>query len=144
MTTGTAGFGGGACTGTTAACKPIIAAFPGEDSSDRGAVSTLAWAVVRQDVIRACIRPPFARMGPERGTEHAVDGSVHRQLIDRFDDIERIVAEAQLAVREALARHRRAGNPVAVWRSGRVEWIPPEEIPVDLLPGAIAKTGVSG
>jgi len=51
--------------------------------------------------------------------------------LDRFNDIERILAEAQLAVREALAEHRRAGNPVAVWRNGRVEWIPPEEIPID-------------
>jgi len=35
------------------------------------------------------------------------------------------------AVREALAVHRRAGNPVAVWRNDRVEWIPANEIPED-------------
>lgn len=63
------------------------------------------------------------------------------QPVNRFDDIERIVAEAQLAVREALARHRLAGNPVAVWRNGRVEWVPPEEIPVDLPPGASTNSG---
>ncbi|HEX5760422.1 MAG TPA: hypothetical protein VF121_14635 [Thermoanaerobaculia bacterium] len=34
------------------------------------------------------------------------------------------------AVREALLRHKQAGNPVAVWRGGRVEWIQPEDIPV--------------
>jgi hypothetical protein len=33
------------------------------------------------------------------------------------------------AVREALGQHRRAGNPVAVWRDGRVELIPANEIP---------------
>lgn len=35
------------------------------------------------------------------------------------------------AVREALAQHRRAGHPVAVWRNGRVEWIPAQDIPDD-------------
>ena len=34
-----------------------------------------------------------------------------------------------LAVREALQEHKRAGNPVAVWRNDRVEWIQPEDIP---------------
>jgi hypothetical protein len=34
------------------------------------------------------------------------------------------------AVRAALLRHRQIGNPVAVWRNERVEWLPPDEIPV--------------
>jgi hypothetical protein len=34
-------------------------------------------------------------------------------------------------VREALKRHKLAGNPVCVWRDGKVVWIPPEEIPID-------------
>lgn len=33
------------------------------------------------------------------------------------------------AVQEALRRHKLAGNPVAVWRDARVEWIQPEDIP---------------
>jgi hypothetical protein len=33
------------------------------------------------------------------------------------------------AVRDALARHKKAGNPVAVWRDGKVIWLRPEEIP---------------
>ncbi len=33
-------------------------------------------------------------------------------------------------MREALLRHKQAGNPIAVWRDGRVEWIQPEDIPV--------------
>jgi hypothetical protein len=33
------------------------------------------------------------------------------------------------AVREALLRHKRLGNPIAVWREGRVVWLAPEEIP---------------
>jgi hypothetical protein len=35
------------------------------------------------------------------------------------------------AVRHALLMHKRAGNPIAVWRDGRVVIIPPEEIVVD-------------
>jgi hypothetical protein len=34
----------------------------------------------------------------------------------------------QLAVREALLMHKRIGNPVAIWKDGRVVIIPPEEI----------------
>lgn len=32
------------------------------------------------------------------------------------------------ATREALLMHKRAGNPVAVWRDGRVVLLQPEEI----------------
>ncbi|HXG67154.1 MAG TPA: hypothetical protein VNO70_18775, partial [Blastocatellia bacterium] len=35
------------------------------------------------------------------------------------------------AVRQALLMHKRAGNPVASWKDGKVVMIPPEEIPVD-------------
>lgn len=35
------------------------------------------------------------------------------------------------AVRHALLMHKRAGNPIAVWRDDRVVIIPPEEIIVD-------------
>ncbi len=45
-------------------------------------------------------------------------------------DIEQILAdkgkiEAALraAVREALALHKQAGNPIAVWHDGKVEWM---------------------
>lgn len=32
------------------------------------------------------------------------------------------------AVAEAIAEHKRRGNPIAVWRNGKAVWIPPEEI----------------
>lgn len=35
------------------------------------------------------------------------------------------------AVRQALIGHKRARNPVAAWKDGKVVLIPPEEIPVD-------------
>ncbi len=49
--------------------------------------------------------------------------------VERVADLARIARALRLAVREALQDHKLAGNPVAVWRNGRVEWIPPEEIP---------------
>ena len=34
----------------------------------------------------------------------------------------------QRAVNQALLMHKRIGNPIAIWRDGRVVIIPPEEI----------------
>lgn len=55
------------------------------------------------------------RVKPERGllVEHvaAVDAAFKR------------------AVREALARHKREGNPVAVWRDGKVTLLTPDQLP---------------
>ena len=36
----------------------------------------------------------------------------------------------QRAVNDALRMHKRLGNPIAVWRDGKVVIIPPEEINV--------------
>jgi hypothetical protein len=47
-------------------------------------------------------------------------------------DTARIEAALRSAVRGALRDHKRAGNPIAVWRDGRVVWLPPEEIPEDV------------
>ena len=49
--------------------------------------------------------------------------------LDRVEDVPRILKAMTGAVREALLRHKRLGNPVAVWRDGRVVWLRPEEIP---------------
>ena len=63
-----------------------------------------------------------------------------RSSAERVDDLDRIQFEMSEAVREALAAHRRAGNPVAVWRNERVEWIPANEIPEEIaLPSPKAK-----
>ena len=51
-----------------------------------------------------------------------------------FADGREIDAALAKAVREALLQHKRAGNPIAVWRDGQVVWIPPEEIEVDETP----------
>lgn len=54
---------------------------------------------------------------------------------ERVEDIPRILGALRQAVREALQRHKRDGNPVAVWRNERVEWIQPEDIPDQPEPG---------
>ena len=42
----------------------------------------------------------------------------------------RVVEQAmQRAVREALIRHKKLGESVAVWRDGKAVILPPEEIP---------------
>ena len=49
---------------------------------------------------------------------------------ERVTDLERIERALRAAVRDALQRHKRDGDPVAVWREGRVVWLPPDQIPV--------------
>jgi hypothetical protein len=49
---------------------------------------------------------------------------------ERIHDLPRILRALRQAVREALLDHKRAGNPVAIWKDGRVEWVQPEDIPV--------------
>jgi hypothetical protein len=56
---------------------------------------------------------------------------------EEMDRIDRLFAEGtaidqalRQAVQQALLRHRQLGFPIAVWRDGKVVWIPPEEIPV--------------
>jgi hypothetical protein len=55
---------------------------------------------------------------------------VDRPPSERVEDIPRILEALRQAVREALLRHKQAGNPVAVWQDGRVVWIQPKDIPV--------------
>ena len=42
--------------------------------------------------------------------------------------LDRVVDEAGRAVEEAVRDHKRAGNPIAEWRDGRVVLVPPEQI----------------
>jgi hypothetical protein len=48
---------------------------------------------------------------------------------ERAGDLERIERALRAAVRDALLRHKRDGDPVAVWREGRVVWLQANEIP---------------
>ncbi len=51
---------------------------------------------------------------------------------ERVHDVPRILEALRLAVQAALLDHKRAGNPVAIWKDGRVEWVQPEDIPDQL------------
>ena len=49
---------------------------------------------------------------------------------ERVGDLDRIERALRAAVRDALQRHKRDGDPVAVWREGRVVWLTPDQIPM--------------
>lgn len=51
---------------------------------------------------------------------------------DRVNDDARIDEALAEAIREAVEQHRRAGNPIAIWRDGRVCWIEARDIPAEL------------
>ncbi len=53
-----------------------------------------------------------------------------RSPVERLEDEACILREMRRAVRDALRVHKALGNPIAVWRDGKVVWIPPEKIPV--------------
>lgn len=56
--------------------------------------------------------------------------SVDAQRAERLALARKIEAAVQAAVRDALLEHKRAGRAIVCWRDGRVEWVPPEKIPV--------------
>ena len=64
-------------------------------------------------------------------TEEEEAEDADRALNERVANIPRNLHEMGRAIRDALVQHKRAGNPVAVWRDGQVVWIQPEDIPVD-------------
>lgn len=47
-----------------------------------------------------------------------------------FWDEKKVTAALQRAVKAAIERHRRLGNPICVWKDGKVVWLSPEELPV--------------
>jgi hypothetical protein len=57
---------------------------------------------------------------------------------ERVENLPLVLQAMRRGVREALARHKQAGNPVAVWRRGRLEWISSADIPIE---AGIAHTG---
>ena len=56
----------------------------------------------------------------------------HRDRItEAFADPDRITEALARGVRDALLKHKKAGNPVVVWKEGKEVWIGPEDISVD-------------
>lgn len=54
-----------------------------------------------------------------------------KTIEELFDEGTPIDEALRRGVREALLRHKKLGNPIAVWEDSRVVWIPPEEIEPD-------------
>ena len=48
-------------------------------------------------------------------------------LVERGEEVDRAIIKA---VRDALLKHKRANNPVAVWRDGKVTLLSPDEITI--------------
>ena len=46
-------------------------------------------------------------------------------FVEQAEAIERIL---QAAVQKTLAIHKRLGNPISIWKDGKVVIVPPEEI----------------
>ena len=51
-----------------------------------------------------------------------------QRLSQLITDTELVTRAIRAASREAVLEHKRAGNPVAIWRDGKSVVIPPEEI----------------
>jgi hypothetical protein len=49
---------------------------------------------------------------------------------ERTENLPIIQQALARAIRDALRRHKEAGNPVATWRDGKVEWVRAEDIEV--------------
>jgi hypothetical protein len=58
------------------------------------------------------------------------DYSKPLRRLDLYRDGKEIEKVFQLAVREALKMHKCMGNPIAIWRDGKVVIVPPEEIEI--------------
>jgi hypothetical protein len=51
-----------------------------------------------------------------------------RPLHELQSDHALIEAALQRAVREAISKHAKDGDPIAVWRDGKVVWVPASEL----------------
>ena len=52
------------------------------------------------------------------------------RITEALADKEKLTQALTQGVREALLKHKQAGNPVVVWQDGKMVWLKPEEIPV--------------
>jgi hypothetical protein len=54
----------------------------------------------------------------------------HRDKISEvFSNPEKVTQALARGVHDALLKHKQAGNPIVVWRDGKIVWLKPEEIP---------------
>jgi hypothetical protein len=50
------------------------------------------------------------------------------KIAEAFSNPEIITRALSQGVRDALLKHKRAGNPIVVWRNGKAVWLRPEDI----------------
>ncbi|MBI4685273.1 MAG: hypothetical protein HY755_08740 [Nitrospirae bacterium] len=56
----------------------------------------------------------------------------HRDKIaETFSNPEKVTLALAQGVRDALLKHKQAGNPIVIWRDGKIVWLSPEEILAD-------------
>jgi hypothetical protein len=46
-------------------------------------------------------------------------------------DPKKVTQIIQAGIKDALMKHKQAGNPICEWRDNKIIWISPEQIPVD-------------
>ena len=51
-----------------------------------------------------------------------------QQQAELLAELNAVEASVREAVREALLRHKRAGNPIAAWKDGKVQWVSADNI----------------
>lgn len=60
------------------------------------------------------------------------------QYIDRIEEVladhDRVALALAEGVKEALKRHKQAGNPIVVMQDGKMVWVKPEEIQTEVTP----------
>jgi hypothetical protein len=47
-----------------------------------------------------------------------------------FNDADVVTSAIQAGINAALLKHKQSGNPICVWRDGKVVWIAPENIKI--------------
>ena len=54
-----------------------------------------------------------------------------REDLSIFEDNKQISQAMGKAVQDALRMHKLLGQPIVIWRDGKVVWVPPEEIELE-------------
>jgi len=57
--------------------------------------------------------------------------AIRKEIIRRMSDTNFQINAINGATREAVRKHKLAGNPIATWRDGKVVIVQPEDIVVD-------------
>lgn len=60
-----------------------------------------------------------------------MEGKTEKSIDEIFREGVLIDKALKEAVQEALMRHKQAGNPIVVWRGGKMVWLQPEDISVN-------------